>query len=237
MACFVVGTLLVPASVAAQEVGYKDLTREDPNPLKHKKFVSDSSCKGVSGGAGGSFDCPRKTYPFQLLLLSVDPSEIQVSGEVIAILRLRNVGHDPALVPWATDPDQIELPDDNGTFDFVEADFAANIVPDGGDARAHAGYVQIPVHLYGAKEVPGSLQEVRPGEYVELAIRLVLDCKTEMHQCQSLEPGSARLSFTWTELDSRETYKKCGTESNQTEIRQLTSDAAAIRVGEITPSQ
>jgi len=237
MACFVVATVVVAVSAAAQEVGYKDLTREDPNPLKYKKFVSDSSCKGVSGGAGRLFDCPRKTYPFQLLLLSVDPSEIQAGGEVIAILRLRNVGHDPALVPWLTDPDQIELPDDNGTFEFVEADLAANIVPDGGDGRAHAGYVQIPVHLYGAKEVPGSLQEVGPGEYFDMAIRLVLDCKTEMHQCQSLEPGSARLSFTWTELNSRETYKKCGTESSKIAIRELTSDAAAIRVGEITASQ
>src|SRR5437899_6858303 len=203
MACFVVATVVVAASAAAQEVGYKDLTREDPNPLRHRQFIPDSSCHGetVSVGRGTCFDCPPKTYPFQLLLLSVDPSEIQANGEVIVMLRLRNVGHDPALVPWLTDPDQIELPDDNGAFDFVEADLAANIAPDGGDARAHAGYVQIPVHLYGAKEVPGSFQEVVPGEYFDMAIRLVLDCKTEMHQCQSLEPGSARLTFAWTESD------------------------------------
>ena len=145
MACFVVATVVVAASAAAQEVGYKDLAREDPNPLRHRQFIPDSSCHGetVSVGRGACFDCPPNTYPFQLLLLSVDPSEIQAGGEVIAILRLRNVGHDPALVPWLTDPDQIELPDDNGTFEFVEVDLAANIVPDGGDARAHAGYVQI----------------------------------------------------------------------------------------------
>jgi hypothetical protein len=46
------------------------------------------------------------------LLLSVDTSELQVGGEVIVMLRLGNVGHDPASVPSIADPDRIELPDD-----------------------------------------------------------------------------------------------------------------------------
>ena len=64
MARFVVTTLLVAVSAAAQEVGYKDLTKEDPNRLKHKKFVPDSSCDGGSGSSSMGIGCPAETYPF-----------------------------------------------------------------------------------------------------------------------------------------------------------------------------
>lgn len=231
MTCLLVATLLVAVSVAAQEVGYNDLTEVGANPLKYTKFIPDSSCNGGSGGGlGMGIGCPPKTYPFELLLLSVDTSELPIGGEAIVLLRLCNVGRDAALVPWITDSEQIELPDQNGTFNFCEADLRANIVQDGGTT-----YFSIPVHLYGAKGIPGSLQEIRPGEYVELKVSLVLDCKTAVLDCRSLRAGSGRLSITWTELDARETYGKCGIESSRTRIRELTSDAAAISVvGRVT---
>lgn len=226
MACFVVATLLTAVPLAAQEVGYKDLTKEEANPLKHKQFVLDRSCTGGGRGSSTGIGCPPKTYPFDLLLLSVDTSEPQIDGELIALLRLRNAGQDPALVPWITDSDQIELPDETGTFKFSRADLRANITEEG-DATA---YMEIPVHLYGAKEVSGSVQEVRPGEYIELRIKLVLACGSEELHCQFLKPGPAKLSFTWTEWDSRERYKKCGIESSRERIRELTSNNAAIEV-------
>src|SRR5215472_9797231 len=57
---------------------------------------------------------------------------------------------------WITDADQIELPDDNGTFDFSEVDLRANILADEGGKA----YIEIPVHLYGATVVNGSLQQL-----------------------------------------------------------------------------
>jgi hypothetical protein len=144
------------------------------NSLKHSKFSPDSSCHGGSGGSSLGLSCPPKTYPSQLQLLSVDASEIPIEGEVIALLRLRNVGHDSTFVPWMTDSEQIELSDDTGNFRFSEADLRANSVQKGG-GTAH---ISIPVHLYGAREVPGSLQEIRPGEYVEIRVKLILDSIT-----------------------------------------------------------
>jgi hypothetical protein len=132
------------------------------------------------------------------VLLSVDAGELSTGGEAIVLPRLRNVGRDVALVPWMTDPEQIELPDNDGTFNFSEADLRANIAQEGGTT-----YFSIPVHLYGAKEVPGSLQEIRPGEYVELKVSLVLDRKTALFDCRSLKRGPGRLSITYTELNNR----------------------------------
>jgi hypothetical protein len=86
------------------------------------------------------------------------------------------------------------------------------------------------VHLYGAKEVPGSLQEIRPGEYVELKLSLDLDCKTSVLECRSLRVGAGRLSVTWTELDSRVTYEKCRTQRSESRTRELTSDSAVVNV-------
>jgi hypothetical protein len=230
---WVTATLLVAASAAAQQVGYNDLTNEGPNPLNYNKFTPDSNCESIGGSFGALSECPRKTYPFKLSLLSLDTSELQVGGEVMVLLRLRNVGRDPASVPWITDPDQIELPDDNGTFKFSQADLRANITPDDGGTA----YIHGPVHLYGAKGVSGSLQEVRPGEYVELRIVLALDCKNGGFQCQFLKAGPAQLSFTWTELDVRETYEKCRTQGGETTIRELTSDTAAVDIIEESASE
>jgi hypothetical protein len=230
--CFLVTTSLIAVSAASQEVGYQDLTDVEPNPLKYKKFVPDRACNGGSGGGlGMGIGCPPNAYPFELSLLSVDTSELSIGGEAIILLRLRNMGRDAASVPWITDPDQIELPDDNGTFNFSEADLRANIAQDGGTT-----YFSIPIHLYGAKEVPGSLQEIRPGEYVELKLSLVLDCKTAVLDCRSLRVGSGRLSITWTELDSRVTYEKCGTQRGDSRTRELTSDFAVMSiVGRVDP--
>ena len=224
--CFLATALLIAASATAQEVGYKDLTDVAPNPLRYNKFIPDSACNpGSGGGLGLGIGCPPNAYPFELSLLSVDTSELSVGGEAVILLRLRNVGRDAASVPWITDPDEIELPDHNGTFGFSEADLRANIAQEGGTT-----YFGIPVHLYGAKEVPGSLQEIRPGEYLELKVSLVLDCKTAALGCRSLSVGSGRLSITWTDLDSRVTYEKCGTQRSESRTRELTSDSAVISV-------
>lgn len=221
-----VATLLAGVSAAAQEAGFNDLTEVGANPLKYKKFVPDDSCNGGSGGLLAGIGCPPQTYPFELLLVNLDTSDLPIGGEAIALLRLRNVGRDPASVPWITDPDQIELPDDRGSYKFSEAELRADIVQD----RGGTTHIGIPVHLYGAKEVPGSLQEIRPGEYVEMKIALVADCETHGVQCQSLKTGPARLSFTWTEEDSRETYEKCGIQSSRIRTRELASNAAAVIV-------
>ena len=225
MACLLLTTLLVAVPLAAQEVGYNDLTAMGANSLKHSKFSPDSSCNGMSGGRFGTgIGCPPKTYPFTLLLLAVDTSELPIDGELIILLRLSNVGHDSAFVPWLTDSGQVELPDENGTFGFCQADLRADIRQEGG-GTAHIG---IPVHLYGAREVPGSLQEIRPGEYVEMRVKLILDSKNE--ELHSLKAGSATLSFTWTEWDSRVTYEKCGIQTSQSRGRELTSDATVMNV-------
>lgn len=230
MTSLLVATLLVAASAVAQEVGRIDLTKVGANPLKHKKFKRDASCdKDTSTGMGGE----GFAYPFGLSLLSAAPTEVQIGGEMIVSLRLRNVGYRPVSVPWITDPDQIEQPEADGYFRYSESHFRANIgSEDGGGA-----YFHMPVYLYGANEIPGSLREIRPGEYVELKIKLVLDCKTKEAQCRSLRTGPARLSFTWVNLELSETYEKCGIVRRDIGIRAADSDTAAIRILDRAASQ
>src|SRR5437870_74137 len=91
---FLFWTILFTVSARAQQVGYNDLAQEGSNPLTYKSFHADSSCDGTdSGSATTTIGCPPATYPFELFLIDIDPSEIPVGGETIALLRLRNVGH------------------------------------------------------------------------------------------------------------------------------------------------
>lgn len=226
MMCLVITALLTALPATAQEVGYNDLTGLVANPLRLKKFIPDSSCNGkVGGGFVSGIGCPPKTYPFELALLSVDTSELSEGSEAIVLLRLKDVGHKATAVPWLRDPDQIELPDDGGNFSFSEADLRANIVQDDGTT-----YIGIPVRLYGAKGVSDSLKEIRPGQYVEMRVGLVLDCKTAILGCRSLRVGPGKLSFTWTESDNRVTYEKCGTQWSQSRTRELTSNSAVMSI-------
>jgi hypothetical protein len=118
------------------------------------------------------------------------------------------------------------MPDENGTFKFSVADLRANILQEGGGTA----YINLPVHLYGANEVPAGIQEIHPGEYVELKVKVGLDCKAEGVDCRSVKAGPARLSLTWSEWDARETYEKCSIQSMRSRTRELTSDLAVINV-------
>jgi len=226
LAFLLAAPLLFAGSVVAQEVGYNDLTELGANPLKHSKFSPDSSCEGEGGGLGSGISCPPKTYPFEFALMSVEGSELAIDGEVNVALRLSNIGRESALVPWWTDPEQIELPDNNGRFEFSQIDLRADISQEGG----RSAYISIPVHLYGAKKVPGSFQEIRPGDYVEIRVKLVLDSKNEELHFRSLKTGPAKLSFTWTEWDSRVVYERCSIQTRHSRIRQLTSDATDMSI-------
>jgi hypothetical protein len=227
LVCLLVTMLLLALPAAAQEeVGYVDLTGMGANPLRYEKFIPDSSCNGMFGGGWGTaIGCPARTYPFELLLLSVDTDKLSEDSEAFVLLRLQNVGHEAASVPWITDPDQIELPDANGKFSFAGADLRANVAQDGGTTR-----FAIPVRLYGAKAVPGTLKEIRPGDYVELQIGVALDCKAALLGCQSLKSGQGKLSINWTESDNQVTYEKCSTHGGDSRTRELTSNSVLMTV-------
>lgn len=222
----IITTLLIALPATAQEVGYNDLTGVGANPLKVKKLIPDSSCNGMFGGGEGfAIGCPARTYPFELLLLNVDTDKLFEDSEAFVLLRLQNVGHEAASVPWITDPDQIELPDANGKFSFAEADLRANIRQDGGTTR-----FAIPVRLYGAKGVPGTLKEIRPGDYVELLVGVALNCKAALLGCRSLKSGQGKLSITWTESNNRVTYAKCGSYISGSRTRELTSNSTVVSI-------
>ncbi len=212
---------------AAQGVGYKDLTNEQPNPIIHKRFPAAASCADGIIGGGGSFavGCPPATYPFHLSLVSVDRTKFPLGGETTVLLRLENVGHDTAWMPWTTDPDLFERSDATGTYSYVDIDLMANLVEETGNA-----YFRIPVHLYGAEEVPGSLWELRPGQWVEVKLKLALDCKHDDCHCMRLGPGPAKLSVTLTESQRMEAYNECSIHGTSNRLRMLTSDRVPVEI-------
>jgi hypothetical protein len=219
-------TLLTVLPTTAQEVGYNDLTGVGANPLKFNKLMPDSGCNGMFGGGEGfAIGCPARTYPFKLKLLNADTNKLSEDSKAFVLVRLQNVGHEDAPVPWITDPDQIELPDANFKFSFAEADMQANIAQDGGTTR-----FAIPVRLYGANIVPGALKEIRPGDYVELLISVALNCKAALLGCQSLKSGQGKLSITWTESAYRVTYAKCSSYIRGARTRELISNSIKVSI-------
>lgn len=217
--------LPVTAPALAQEIDFVDLTTVGPNPLQRTRFIADDSCNGGFVGAAYGIGCPAKTYPFRLLLLNVDNNAIEMGSEVTALLRLENIGHDAALVPIGTDPDEIELPDENGRFRFMEADFSASL-----NQASGRNILLLPERLYGSEAAPGTLQAIGPGEYVEITIKLAVDCKHHDPLCQQIEAGPAKLTFSWSESQNEETYEKCGTQSAGIRTRELTTDEMVVEI-------
>jgi len=225
---FLTVAVLFAVLVSAEPTGYKDLTQEAPNPLQHKKFHFDSSCDGTENSNGTTaIACPAKTYPFALSLLDVEPKDISIGGEAVVLLRLTNVGHDPAIVPWGTNPDLIELPNENGSYEYLESNLTASLVSARGSAR-----FRIPVSMYGTEEVEGTIKQINPGDSVEIRSKLALDCKSEERRCSLLSPGIAKLSFIWSEHRRGAIYEKCKIDYSSTRLRELLSDTAIVEIQE-----
>lgn len=215
----------------AQQIDFQDLTRHDPNPLRYKKLISGADCHGGGGSGSASVGCPPKSYPFELSVINGVPAEIAIGSEATALVRIRNAGHDPAVVPWSADPDMIEAPDETGTYKFLEAEIRASISQENGAAS-----FRMPVQLYGSEKAEGSLRRVNPGEWVEIRARLVFDCQLEIFQCKNLKPGPAKISVAWTESSETVTYKDCSIESHSVRERVLTSEAVRVEIGGYLPA-
>ena len=135
------------------------------------------------------------------------------------------MGHEPALVPISTDPDEIELADEDGKFQFLEADFSASL-----NQTAGRNSILIPQRLYGSEAAPGTLRAIGPGEYLEIRIKLTVACKLDDTLCKQLTAGPAKLTFSWGESQYEETYEKCGTQTAGICTRELTTDEMVVEI-------
>src|SRR5690348_13561451 len=143
---------------SAREVGYKDLSREDPNPIQNRKWHVDPTCRTLGGGGGG-IGGPASSS-LSMSVTDLDTTRLRTGDTITALLHLENIGKDTLRLPWNVDAELMERPDDKGEFRYSEIGVYAALTQQG-----HQAYFYAPVRLYGAPDVSGSMLELQQGNW------------------------------------------------------------------------
>ena len=214
-------TVLAAARVlAGQEAGYKDLSREEPNPLRHLKAHTDPSCGNVGGGsASSSVGDPPAWYPLKLSIDDLGVGTLTLGTEFTAMVRVQNVGKESVQLPWLLDPQLFERPDQEGKYEYFDVSLLLTISQ--GKSSSH---FLVPVRLYGSKSNPDSLVEVKPSEWLQLRTKIPLNCDGALFGCKDLLSGPANVNFAWNESRKTVAYQKCSIAGGSERGRYLTSE-------------
>ena len=214
----------------AGEAGYKDVSRDAFNPLQHRKWHADPSCKTPGGTAGVLIGDPPSSS-LSLSVAGLDTTHLRSGDAVTAVLHIQNVGKDALWLPWADDPELIERPDAKGEFRYSEIGLYAALTQPG-----HQAYFHAPVRLYGAPDVLGTMFELQPRNWAQLRIRIPLECKPSPNVCNDLTSGPALLSFHLNESEDTVTYKECSIATGSTRLHSTSSQPVKVDVEVPDPS-
>ena len=209
---------------SAGEAGYKDVSRDAFNPLQHRKWHADPSCKTPGGSTSVLIGDPPSSS-LSVSVADLDTTHLRGGKSVTAVLHIQNVGKDALLLPWAVDPELIERPDIKGEFRYFEVGLYAALTQPG-----HQGYFHAPVQLYGAPDVSGTMLELRPLNWAQFRIRFPLECKPSPNVCNHLTSGPALLSFHLNESEDTVTYSKCSIASGSTRVHSVSSQPVKVDV-------
>lgn len=128
--------------------------------------------RGAVAGAGTSSIDPAVAAPFKLELLWIDDRQHFVGGDIVAEMRIENIGLDSVSIPWS------------GDYDKVRPEGYETVAPPGFELAlmslvvSHKGsgdHVLVGQVIAGSHSCIGSLRLLRPSEVVRVKVRVRLD--------------------------------------------------------------
>jgi hypothetical protein len=228
MHAFAIKALLIGLALflwqSPREAGYKDLSREAPNPIQNHKWNADPTCKAVGGVSGLGIGDPASPS-LSLSVADLDTTRLRTGDSVTALLHIENAGKDSLWLPWTVDAELMERPDAKGEFRYSEIGVYAALTQ-----QAHQADFYAPVRLYGAPDVLGSMLELQPGHWAQLRIRFPLECKRSPNHCDHLTSAPALLSFNLNESEDTVTYEKCSIARGSTRLHFASSQTIKVDV-------
>jgi hypothetical protein len=146
--------LFFVASASSQEIGYVDLCgltiRES---TRHPRTI---------GGGCGMSAHAVPTQQIKVTLLSLDKATYHFGEDVIFEVEVKNIGKTSLVIPWTPHRADVEPNDLQEPFEY----FVGVVVIHFKDAKQRE--LTLSEGLYGSRAAPGTLRELRPGEWFVL---------------------------------------------------------------------
>jgi len=146
--------LLFVPSIAAQEIGYLDLS--DNNFRERSRQT-----RSVGGGCGGTSHSVPESHPLEVIatIVSLDKMRYRIGEEVTFEIKILNSGKRTLIVPWTPHLGDLEPADSRSSYKYrVGVVVLSFSDPEGKE-------FSVSESLYGSSSVSGSLRELSPGEW------------------------------------------------------------------------
>ena len=117
-------------------------------------------------------------------LADVSPATFAWGDKVTVTLRIRNVGNNPTLIPWATTPSDARVGQDPKDSQIDVMNFSATLAVDGREEDVADGDVA----LYAYQKRAATLLTLLPGNWATIRFSAAIECKHVW--CKELHPGT-----------------------------------------------
>jgi hypothetical protein len=163
------GVVLAASTILAQEIGYLDLTDRVPRQPIHSPKGG-----GIGGGCGGGGGDSSAIPEISVTLVSIDKRAYSIGEEVTFEVRIENTGRYSIEIPWTPHLGNLEPSDSTRAYTYRSALLVLTLTDP--DSRRSFGLGDT---FYGSTEVPGTMEELRPGQSVLIRTRKRLEVYEE----------------------------------------------------------
>jgi len=236
------GTMvLLAASASAQLIASRDLTSGWRPPSDHislpqsceksSSFIAD----GDDASANGQKDSRAKASPdLELTILSTTPEKLEIDGDFVASVRLKDVGQKAVLIPAVADGEQLQKAEASGTEEkFEVGDITFRLGT--GDHHGAPVFLSSSGALFANPDDETSYVTLKPGNWVELTIHGSVQCGAA--QCLGgIQPDKkAVLTAWWYQRVLTHKVNGCEETHGSYNVREVDSAPLTIQVNEASP--
>jgi hypothetical protein len=218
---------------AAQEVGFRDLTKQvvtSKSPLDALREFKDPDCP--TGPVEIVADAVATAIrDLQLEMVELHPTKLRIDDTRTMTLHLRNMLTKTVKIPWQMEP----KPFDPTAQESDERDSVRIYVRISDQEKPlgwkHIGYLRGGTQLFGAAKNPESFKEIAPGQWVTLKIQAEVECSSNNDLCDRVENGGRFwISVSWGETILEVSHSKCHLGTEEYGTRSLVSKPVAVRI-------
>jgi hypothetical protein len=206
-------TFTLTISVHAQHLASKDLLRPPvavtaPDQAEEKpEYPNGCSKMGVGFADGVTLAEDKTPRKLRVGLVKISRRKFTIGSEIIAAVKLQNIGSKSVLIPWSTDfRTTMDGQDpDNRSWEFGEFRMS---IRDKQNPYYYDRLVTTSQPLYASQFVPGSNLTLKPGEWITARISFRIEVQNPTFE--EVNVGTAALAMEWFQTGRTRVVKDCG---------------------------
>lgn len=232
LVCLGLGAL--PCSVnraSAQKVGVRDLTSGWRVPSEHISLPPTCTDANSSIDADPTSLHPADGKPatksLELTIVTIDSARLEIGGDFLATVRLKNIGSQPVLVPSVADGEQLAPASADATEERYEVgDISFRLLT--GKSRGIPIFLSSRGALFANPDDRSSYLSLAPGNWLEMKLRITVECGVEECLGEIQPDNKAVLTAWWYQRILTHRINGCHEAHGSSTVREV--DSAPLEV-------